>query len=1149
MSADPSSDQAADGSAAKAAHIPGQVTARGGGAVAAGDNASHNATAKGATVIDNRTFVTVASPDGLDQAELSVEEEHTHVRLYADQLNVLYGRLDLEVLVPTTEGEHPHMELREVFVPPSVRADPPRVELPVELYRRLVENGELSTPDSGLSSPPGMDQQQWEQARQAYRERPAVALLDALAAQDATRIVLMGDPGAGKSTVARYLALTLVSDNCMGPLQALAGLLPVVVELRRYANADWRDRSFEDFLAHLHTHEGHAPSPALLRQRLQSGRALIVFDGLDELFDPKVRETVTRRITGFTSRYPLVRVVVTSRVIGYRRHLLDAAGFRHFMIQDLSDEQIEAFAEQWYAAAGLAGKEGAERLQTRLLDAIARSRPVRELAGNPLLLTILAIIARRQRLPRDRAGVYQHAVNVLIAHWDEDTKHLDLAPGIRAIADLDDRDRREMLERLARHMQAGVGGIAGNHVLAEDVEKVFTEYLRETLQLQPAPATTVARAMVNQFRERNFILSRYGSEVYGFVHRAFLEYLAASDIVRRYEQRELSDEDLLDKVFRARAADPHWHEVLLLIVAQTGERFAARAVDTLLELPDSSQDAASAAPPVLALHALSEIRRIGQLSDLSTRTAQALVRHLETTRSPVDSSLDLETPLGLLGPEWVGARHLLRWLHCDVGGGSYALYGLITDEEALKAVSLAAPTGQGRAAALSHLAVRFAKDPAVRSFVMERAADDPHPDVRTDLFHDMAYAWPDDPHLVDFLREQMTDDLHWSVRQSAVFAMIDVPNEAPRVRALLSDLIADPEQKEDVRVSAVDALVYVDGALADDDVRQLLARHSLSDTSDRVRSTAQEALAVLFGHIPAVREWLLERIAAVPDDDGTWGALRVLARKHADDPRIRQAILAYANDSSGSEELRVRAIGAFTATYWTQSEEARAVIRRWGSEEPSADTRASVLIELRLNRSDDAEARDYTLVRLSREPSAYVRRVVLERLAHFGENDEALLRTLQSSAVEDRDGLCRAAALETLSRQWHDSETVRSFVETQAVTDPNSDVRAAAQRCLTAYWPAQPTPEMLAAALRRRVLEDASQACFDHVCEQLQQSPHRVVRLTAAHLLSTCWANEPRTVAALTAQARDEDGTDGRAYIESAITTAMTYAPVYEHLF
>ncbi|MFE4176798.1 hypothetical protein ACFRR7_32945 [Streptomyces sp. NPDC056909] len=215
-----------------------------------------------------------------------------------------------------------------------------------------------------------------------------------------------------------------------------------------------------------------------------------------------------------------------------------------------------------------------------------------------------------------------------------------------------------------------------------------------------------------------------------------------------------------------------------------------------------------------------------------------------------------------------------------------------------------------------------------------------------------------------------------------------------------------------------------------------------------------------------------------------------------------------------------------------------------------------MLVELSLHHSDNAEARDFMITRLSRDPSRTLRRVLLvllllllQRLVHIGQNDTALLRVLQRSAIENRNEQCRAAALESLSRQLKHNGDVRSFVETRPVTGPNNNVRAAARNCLAHYWPTQPTPDTLVAALRRRVLEDASHACFDHACEQLQHLPHRVVRLTAAHSLSTCWANDPRTVPALTAQAGKEEDADGRAYIESAITTAVAYVPVSEHLF
>ncbi|MFG3285287.1 hypothetical protein [Streptomyces sp. NPDC048111] len=60
MSAKAPDEAAAEEEVTTAARRPEQVAACGGGAVTAGDTASHNATAKGATVIDDRTFVTVS---------------------------------------------------------------------------------------------------------------------------------------------------------------------------------------------------------------------------------------------------------------------------------------------------------------------------------------------------------------------------------------------------------------------------------------------------------------------------------------------------------------------------------------------------------------------------------------------------------------------------------------------------------------------------------------------------------------------------------------------------------------------------------------------------------------------------------------------------------------------------------------------------------------------------------------------------------------------------------------------------------------------------------------------------------------------------------------------------------------------------------
>ena len=81
------------------------------------------------------------------------------------------------------------------------------------------------------------------------------------------------------------------------------------------------------------------------------GRAVVMFDGLDELFDPAQRADTARRITAFAAAYPRVRVIVTSRVTGYQRAVWDGTGFGVHTLQDLDRDQVARFVERWYRLA------------------------------------------------------------------------------------------------------------------------------------------------------------------------------------------------------------------------------------------------------------------------------------------------------------------------------------------------------------------------------------------------------------------------------------------------------------------------------------------------------------------------------------------------------------------------------------------------------------------------------------------------------------------------------------------------------------------------------------------------------------------------------------------------------------------------------
>ncbi|MFE6458853.1 HEAT repeat domain-containing protein [Streptomyces cinereoruber] len=810
---------------------------------------------------------------------------------YAARVRQRYGRLDLEVLTPLREqDEHPVLHLRDVFVPQSVRADPPPVELPQELLRRLMDPAEAELHDL----PPGIDRETVDRVRRAYRERPPLPVLDVLTAPEHDRVVLLGHPGSGKSTLARYLALALTTPEPPAALHALRGSLPLIVELREYAQPAWRERTFEDFLAHQYATEDLGLPPETLAALLAGEgpyTALVVFDGLDELFEKDVRDAVARRVAGFAARHPRARIVVTSRGYGYQRAVLDGAGFTDFMLQDLDREQIGAFAEQWFSLACPDDPARARKLIERVTTAVDASTSVRELAGNPLILTILAIIGRRRELPRDRRTVYEHAVDVLVEHWDP-SKYLRDRRVEEHLPYLGPEDKRELLRLIARRMQEGHGGISGNHIAGPDLLRSFEEYLKDRYALPPDRAAPAARVMLDQFRHRNFILSRYGGEIYGFVHRTFLEYLAATDLAHRFNQeRSLSETDL-QNLFADKVHDPTWHEILLLLVGLLDERFVAGVIDRLLgprEVAETLEDHDDRAfgEVLFVARCLAEVRRLSALAPQSRLMVRTLIRLFEVAEAlgvrsffPFGNVEDLGPALLALGGNWAGREEYLRWFEerkptargdeerflpvnsTNQLTADLSLFLGATEETPLVAhLTEAAETGRTpwtRIGAAVILMARAGGRDETRSTIARRIREDPHPVVRATLLERRGHDPDTDPAwLVRLAVGCLARDTSSRVRRVALGHLARYRHDDAEARAALEGAAEDA--RHDVREEARRLLLTRSGGQAPP---MALVREALHDTDPGRRFAALSALQTIAGDEPEARALVHERLVS-----------------------------------------------------------------------------------------------------------------------------------------------------------------------------------------------------------------------------------------------------------------------------------------------
>jgi hypothetical protein len=741
---------------------------------------------------------------------------------YFAALSKRYQRLDLDALTPPQKEEYLQLQLRLVYVEQSVREEPPPVELPKEMWERLRREGEALPEDL----PSGMAPEGVLRARELYFEKPSRPVLDALTDPRHPHSLVLGDPGSGKSTLARYVLMSLINEEGDAGLRvAFPEHLPLLIELRTYAGlcAEGKCDTFLEFVEYMSETEGWGLDKDALDDYLKTdGRAVVIFDGLDEIFDPEDREQAARRIAGFANAYPRARVIVTSRVVGYRRKVLADAGFSHFTLQDLDEWQVAEFVDRWYALALSDRPDEAAARRERILRSFKESASIRQLAGNPMLLTIMAIIGKHQELPRERWKLYDHAASVLIQHWDVN-KHLK--DNQLDAAFIGEDDKKELLRRLAFKMQGGEGGLAGNYIHREQLQAEFESYLAERYAQPPDRAKLIASAMINQFRERNFILSLYGANLYGFVHRAFLEFFCATAFTHKFEKtRELSLDDLKE-LYSAHWEDRAWHEVLRLICGMIDEKFAGELIEHLSTqvYRPWPEDFGNRPPWNLALAALclSEVKDVNAVAEPATRLLEAIwafFSHVAHDFDMLSFVRDHMLPAaGSVGVTWPRRTLLLKWLgesKPHTGMSSYAL-GMYRGK-------LAGLIGGGMEELYREL--------------LELATHD-NPVHRITSVYALPQGWHDEPRTVQTLCHLANKDPYWVIRALSVDVLAENFNSTAETFPLLLDAVTAGENNQ-VRWIALSSLAkhFPDAG----ETLQVLRERAENDPTPLIRSRARE---------------------------------------------------------------------------------------------------------------------------------------------------------------------------------------------------------------------------------------------------------------------------------------------------------------------
>ncbi|MGB5593598.1 MAG: HEAT repeat domain-containing protein, partial [Crocosphaera sp.] len=708
-----------------------------------------------------------------DNTKTEVKTDYDLIK-YQETLRERYQNLPLAGLEYSIQDRK--VPLWNVFIAQKVRECqeylPKVYEIPKEYQEKLREFGQLEKEYT---------EEELDRLKRVYSSQPIKSVLEVFEDKNYQYFVILGDPGSGKSTLLKYLAIQWTEL----PIKELTTKpIPLLIELREYIQS-WQKNECKNFLEFIDKSSGFVGhlNQHSLHEKLKRGDALVMLDGLDEVFDIQQRSMIINQIHDLTQDYRKIKVIVTSRVIGYEPSRLRDASFNHFMIQDFDEGQVTNFIEKWHQLTCDTEQEET-RNRERLQQGINNSPAIKQLSGNPLLLTMMAILNRSQELPRDRGELYNQCSRILLYQWDLGRALIEDDRIDYKIFDY--KDKQAMCRQIAYFMQSNKEGLAGNIISSEDLERILREYLK-TMEVEKP--REIAKVMINQLRSRNFILCSLGvighEGHYGFVHRTFLEYFCASEFVWRFkESQTLSLDELKNEVFDKHWDDETWHEVLRLISGMIDPKFTGEIIEYLMNLkPDEENNPINL---FLAADCLSEVRNrkeitcSSQLLSLLQEFAKSKwlkLDQLERFRGE-SQKLNLSNKvIDRIAFTWKDDSTILPWLKSC----------LRFDEDSY------VPE-----AAITAIAQHYKTNPNTLQFIKSRAVDDEHRYVRSTAIAQLGQQFKDDPDTVKFLKSLAVDDEYEYVRRTAIAQLGQQFKEDPDTVKILKSRAVDDE-RYDVR--------------------------------------------------------------------------------------------------------------------------------------------------------------------------------------------------------------------------------------------------------------------------------------------------------------------------------------------------------------